>query len=190
MINKANHWAAWGGARVGLCGLGAILACAAQTQGSPDPLRDARSKKAVVLFFVGHDCPISNAYAPEIKRICAQYTPRHIGFYMVYPDPDLSLADAQKHAREYGYTVPILLDPGHRLTRKAGATITPEAAVLAPNGKLLYRGRIDDLYIGFGKRRYEATRHDLRDALDAVTRDKPVAQPFTKSIGCFIPDTK
>jgi len=151
-----------------------------------DPLPNTAGKKAVVLLFIARDCPISNAYAPEIKRIIARYTPEKVAFSLVYPDPDTSLASARQHAREYGYTCPLLLDPAHRLVRRAGATITPEAAVFAPNGRLLYRGRIDDLYLGFGQRRYAATRHDLRDALDAVLAGRPVPTARTQAIGCFI----
>ena len=185
----ARYKQAWQSAlNLFLCGLLITSRCAAQTRSVSEPLAEAKSKKAVVLFFIGHDCPISNAYAPEIKRICARYAPQRIGFYMVYPDPDLSFAAAQKHAKDYGYTAPVLLDANHRLSRKAGATVTPEAAVLAPDGKLLYRGRIDDLYIGFGKQRYEATQHDLRNALDAIAQGKSVPLPFTRAIGCFIPD--
>lgn len=171
---------------------GAFLAVGGRTRadGTPDPLANLKGKRAVVLLFIARDCPISNAYAPEINRLCAQYAPQKIAFYMVYPDPDTTLADAQKHAREYGYASPVLLDPGHRLTRRAGATVTPEAVVFAPDGKLLYRGRIDDLYIGFGKQRFAATRHDLRLALDAAAQGKTTPRPFTRSIGCFIPDAK
>lgn len=154
------------------------------------PLASMKGKKAITLFFIARDCPISNAYAPEINRICARYAPRKIAFYMVYPDPDTTLADAQKHAKDYGYTAPVLLDPAHRLTRRVGATVTPEAAVIAPSGKLLYRGRIDDLYIGFGKQRFAATRHDLRLALDAAAQGNTTPRPFTHSVGCFIPDAK
>lgn len=143
-------------------------------------------KKAVVLLFIARDCPVSNSYAPEIKRIVARYTPQKVAFYLVYPDPDTSLADARQHAKDYGYTCPLLLDPAHRLVRRAGATVTPEAAVFAPGGKLLYRGRIDDLYLGFGQRRFAAACHDLRDALDAVLAGRPVPTGRTQAIGCFI----
>ena len=153
---------------------------------------DKRSSnsKAFVLFFIATDCPISNTYAPEIKRIIAHYAPQKIAFSLVYPDPDILLATAQKHAKAYGYTSPVRLDPAHRLAHLTGATVTPEVAVLTPEGKLLYRGRIDNLYIGLGQRRYAATKHDLRLALDAVVKDKPVPQRLTTAIGCFIPDTK
>jgi len=173
--------------------LAAPLACAlallvpgAGARAGGDPLANVAGEKAAVLLFVARDCPVSNAYAPEIKRIIARYSSQKVLFSLVYPDPDTSPAVARQHAREYGYTCPLLLDPAHRLARRAGATVTPEAAVFSPGGKLLYRGRIDDLYLGFGKRRDHAIRHDLRDALDAVLGGRPVAAPRTQAVGCFL----
>ena len=151
-----------------------------------DLLANAPGRKAAVLLFIARDCPISNSYAPEIKRIIARYTPQKVAFTLVYPDPDTTLTSARRHAKDYGYTCPLLLDPAHKLVHKSGVTVTPEVAVFAPSGKLLYRGRIDDLYLGFGQRRYAVTRHDLRDALDAVLSGRPVPSAKTQAIGCFI----
>ena len=153
---------------------------------SNNPLAGAAAKKAIVLVFIVRDCPISNAYAPELQRLYARYAPRKIGFALIYPEPDITLADARKHAKQFGYACPVFLDPSHRWARRAGATMTPEAVVFSPQGRLLYRGRIDDLYVGWGKRRPQATRHDLRDALDAILSGKPVPAPRTTAIGCFI----
>ena len=163
-----------------------LLAIGSRAEAGGGPLPSAVGKKAVVLLFIARDCPVSNSYAPEIGRIIARYTPLKVGFTLVYPDPDTSLAAARQHAKDYGYTCPLLLDSTHKLVRRAGATVTPEAAVFAPGGRLLYRGRIDDLYLGFGKRRNAATRHDLRDALDAVLAGHAVPAPRTEAIGCFI----
>lgn len=149
-------------------------------------LPDAKSK-AMVLLFIAADCPISNGYAPEINRICNEYSRRKISFFVVYPDADLAAATARKHAREFGYRCPVLLDPTHRLVKRMGATVTPEAAVLSPGGKLLYRGRIDDRYLDFGKKRNRPGQRDLRLALDDIVKGKTVANRFTKAIGCFIP---
>ena len=162
----------------------AVLGSRAEEGGGTLP--NAAGKKAVVLLFVARDCPVSNSYAPEIERIIARYTPRKVAFTLVYPDPVTSLAAARQHAKDYGYTCPLLLDPAHKLVHKSGVTVTPEAAVFAPSGKLLYRGRIDDLYLGFGRRRDHATRHDLRDALDAVLSGRPLPSAKTQAIGCFI----
>src|SRR6266404_95493 len=127
-----------------------------------------RGAKAVVLAFISIDCPISNSYAPEFARLNAEYAKRGVRFYGVHPDPDRSLDDVRKYATDFGYTFPMLLDPQQSLTRATGATIQPQVIVLSPQGEVLYSGRVDDRYIAIGKSRYAATKHDLRDAIDAV----------------------
>ena len=144
--------------------------------------------KASVLFFITSDCPISNSYAPEIQRICSEYSPRQVSCDLVYVDPDLTTAAVKKHVQDFGYAaVPAILDSSQKLVKAAGATITPEAAVIGPSGQVLYRGRIDNVYAALGKRRPEATEHDLRKALDEVLSGKPVSTPQTQAIGCYIP---
>lgn len=147
-------------------------------------------KKATVLFFLLPDCPISNAYAPEIRRICADYSAKKVAAFVVHADPDVSPEQAKKHAKEYGLAVPVLLDPTHAVVRKTGATKAPEAVVVGPRGVLLYRGRIDDWYVDYGKRRVEPTRRDLRDALDAVLKGKAVRLPWPPALGCDLPEMK
>jgi thiol-disulfide isomerase/thioredoxin len=141
-----------------------------------------------VEFFITTDCPISNSYAPEIQRICAEYGPKGVSCELVYVDPTLTKADVEKHVKDFGYSsVPTVLDATQKLVKAAGATITPEAAILGPAGAVLYRGRIDNVYAALGKRRPEATEHDLRKALDEVLSGKAVSEPRTQAIGCYIP---
>jgi thiol-disulfide isomerase/thioredoxin len=149
------------------------------------PLELAGAKAAVVIF-ISADCPICNGYAPEINRICAEYEPKHVAFYLVHCDPALSAEDAKKHAKEFGFTCPVLMDQRRELADRVGATMTPEAAVIGADGVVLYRGRIDDLYVALGKKRFEATTHDLRAALDAVLAGRKVPTPRTTAIGCAI----
>jgi thiol-disulfide isomerase/thioredoxin len=144
--------------------------------------------KASVLFFITTDCPISNSYAPEVQRICSEYGQKGVSCNLVYVDPDLTVADVKKHMKEFRYSgVPAILDPAHKLVRAAGASVTPEAAVIGAGGKVLYRGRIDNLYASLGKRRPEATERDLRKAIDEVLSGKTVATPVTKALGCYLP---
>lgn len=147
---------------------------------------DLGNARAAVLIFAGVECPISNAYSPEINRLCDEYAKRQVKFYVVYADSELSRAVAREHARSYGIVCTVLLDPRHELTRMLSATVTPEAVVVGPRGNVLYRGRIDDLYLTLGHRRYEAHTHDLKDALDAVLAGRPIANPYTQAIGCSI----
>jgi hypothetical protein len=145
-------------------------------------------KKATVLFFLLPECPIANAYAPEIKRICETYAPKKVAAFIVHADPDVTAAQARKHAKEYGLPCPVLLDPTHILVKRTGVSKAPEVAVLSPDGKVEYRGRIDDLYADLGKRRAQPTQRDLRNALDAILAGKPVSRATTAVIGCDLPE--
>lgn len=147
-------------------------------------------QKAAVLFFLMPDCPISNAYAPEIRRICASYAPKQVAAYIVHADPDVTAATARRHAKEYGLTCPLLLDPAHVLVRRGGASKAPEAVVFDAAGAVVYRGRIDDWYVDYGKRRGAPTRRDLRAALDAVLAGRAVTRPVTEVIGCDLPEAR
>ncbi|MBV9469372.1 MAG: redoxin domain-containing protein [Abitibacteriaceae bacterium] len=147
----------------------------------------SQKAKATVLIFIAHDCPISNGYAPEINRLCAAYAPQQVTFYVVYAEPDLTLAQAKTHAKDYGYKCAALLDTGLRLAKRTQVEVTPEVAVLSPQGKVWYRGRIDNRYAGYGKMRLQPTQRDLQAALEAVVKGKLIAHPITKAIGCFIP---
>jgi thiol-disulfide isomerase/thioredoxin len=143
------------------------------------------SSKTVVFIFVLPDCPVCNSYVPELKRIRRAFP--EIEFYRVYADPDMTTGEARRHSNEYDFGFPGLLDPAQRLVRKSGATRTPEAAVFSPDGKLLYRGRIDDRYVDFGKKRDRPGQRDLENALRSILGNRPARWPDVLPIGCFIP---
>ena len=149
--------------------------------------REWKTARAVALFFIGAECPISNRYAPEINRIVTAYSTRGVAFYGVHSDQDVGAEASRRHARDYGFDFPVLLDPAQTLANQTGVTLTPTAVILSPAGELLYRGRIDNRYLDFGKYRDAGVKPDLRLALDAVIAGKPVAEKYTKSIGCALP---
>ena len=158
----------------------------AKVGGGTYRLPGAGECKAVVLLFWGHDCPISNAYAPEVTRLWREYAPKGASFCIVYADPELTAEEANKHKNEFGCPCTAILDPKMRLALRVGATVTPEVAVLSTKGELLYLGEIDDIYAGFGKRRAAPTCRYLKNALDAVLGETPVPVARTHAIGCYI----
>jgi hypothetical protein len=154
--------------------------------GEPFDLLGGRPSAATVLVFAAVDCPISNRYAPELQRLHADYAPRGVSFFLVYPAPGLDAAAARRHVADYGIPFPALLDPEHRLVEHTRVEVTPEAAVLAGDGTVGYRGRIDDRWVALGKHRPQATRHDLREALDAILAGRPAGKPGGRAVGCYI----
>jgi Redoxin len=157
----------------------------ADVHGQPQRPFEAKGKAAIV-FFITDECPISNRYAHEIRRICEAYGDR-AKCTLAYVDADLTTAKVEKHMSEFGHgNYPAIIDGKQILTKAAGATVTPEAAVILPNGEIAYRGRVDNTWAALGQARREATVMDLRNALDQVSAGKPVAVPRTKPIGCYI----
>ncbi|MDE2506120.1 MAG: redoxin family protein [Planctomycetota bacterium] len=143
-----------------------------------------RGRTGVVLFFLGRECPVSNAYAPEMERLAGLYRARGVAFYGVYCDPDIDAATALDHARRFGIGFTTLLDPARTLADQVGVRVTPEAAVLDEAGRVLYRGRIDDRYALDGKRAASARVHDLEDALKAVVDDLMPRAAYQSAFGC------
>jgi peroxiredoxin len=142
--------------------------------------------QAIVIFFTTTDCPLSNSYIPEMNRIRKSYSPRGVALYAVQTDTTIAETEVRRHARDFAFSFPVLLDPQQLLVRLAGATATPEVAVLSPSGEVLYLGRIDNRIEDFDKRRSVVTESDVRDALDAVLAGKPVRQARTTVVGCGI----
>ena len=147
-----------------------------------------KDHKAICLMFLGVDCPVSNAMSPEIVRIVKDFGGRGVVFAGVYPDPDIDAAKAREHEKDYKLGIPRILDPKQSLARQAQIGITPEAAILDPSGKVLWRGRINDLWTPEGKKRLAAQTHDLRQALEAVLAGKPPPPARGKAYGCPLPE--
>jgi hypothetical protein len=154
-----------------------------------DPFVVPAGTKAIVFLFTSTDCPISNRYAPEVRRIAATFSARGVVFRLVYPNPAEQAPAIRQHMAAFAYAgaAEAFRDPEHALVKAAGATVTPEAAVFT-GGRFVYRGRIDDRYVDLGLERPAATKRDLADALAAVVAGKPVTPATTQAVGCFIAD--
>lgn len=151
------------------------------------PLVVTGEKKAAVLFFVSPFCSTTKAFMKEINAIAADYTEKVV-VYVVHSDPEITKEVAMEHTviSEVKDTTTVLLDKEQMLAKQVQAKITPEAVVVGADGKTLYKGRINDLYLGPTKRQRAATTKDLRDALDAILAGKAVAEPQPEAQGCKI----
>jgi thiol-disulfide isomerase/thioredoxin len=184
-VGKA--WVAAAGLAALLSGAGApVRFDLAGTDGVRHGQSEFGHSRAVVLVFIATDCPISNRYSPLLHGMASEYGAKGAPFLAVFSDAAVSMDAVKKYVTDYSLGMPGLLDPGASLARQTGARVTPEVVVLSPGGAVLYRGRIDNRYVDWGKTRPEATEQDLREALDAVLAGKPVLHPVTPALGCAI----
>jgi hypothetical protein len=141
--------------------------------------------KATLLIFTMKDCPIANRMAPNIRRIASEYQSRGVASFLVYIESPLSWKEIAKHHKDFALPIRALMDPKHLLAKQCGASITPQAALLDPSGRVRYLGRINDLYEEHGKAKERPTREDLRIALDQFLGGSEITRPVTQAVGCF-----
>jgi thiol-disulfide isomerase/thioredoxin len=146
---------------------------------------DGRDAKAVVVVFIGTECPISNAYAPVLTNLAKEYGPKGVQFIGVNSNRQDDAAAVAKHTKEFSITFPVLKDDGTTLADRFTAKRTPEAFVLDGTRTVRYRGRIDD-QMDKGIKRVKPQNQELVDAIDAVLAGKEVAQAATQPAGCLI----
>jgi peroxiredoxin len=157
----------------------------ADTSGRPVSLHDYRARAAVVLVFMGIECPVGNLYMPRLVELEATYRDKRVAFLIVNANAHETAAEAAEHARTYHVGFPVLKDPGNVVADRLGVERTCTTLVLDGRGRLRYRGAIDDQYAR-GGRKSVATHQQLVEALDAVLAGCAVAVPSTPVVGCPI----
>jgi peroxiredoxin len=151
----------------------------------PISLSDFKTKKAVVVVFIGTECPINNAYMPVLAELAKTYADKGVQFLAVNSNSNDTPAQIAGHAQKNHLPFPVLRDPANVVADHFGAKRTPEAFVIDSEGGVRYQGRIDDQF-GVGAKRTAPTRRDLVEALDEVLAGKPVSLASTKVAGCYI----
>src|SRR5262245_32357312 len=194
---------------VSLAGMAGLLALACSLMGfSKDPpapvgqkiadftLQDARSQKpialvdfkdqkAVVVIFMGTECPINNAYLPRLAQLHKDYSAKSVQFVGINSNSQDAAERVAEHAKKHEIPFPVLKDDGSKVADQFGAKRNPEVFVLDAARAVRYRGRIDDQF-GFGYKRSQPTRSDLALALDEVLAGAAVTQATTEAPGCLI----
>jgi hypothetical protein len=125
-----------------------------------------------------------------VRELYEKLHSKGVDFYLIYVDPNEKPDAIRKHLKEYDYPCAGLRDPDHTLVAQTGATVTPEAVVFDSDWRIAYRGRINNEYVEIGKSRTNSVHHDLQDAIEATLAGRPVAEPVTRAVGCYIGDLR
>jgi thiol-disulfide isomerase/thioredoxin len=148
-------------------------------------LTELKANTAYVIVFLNTTCPVAKRYLPELVRLEQEYRRKGVRFLALNASADDSISDMATQAVDAAAEFPFGKDSDGACARTLGISRTPGVAVLDADRRLRYRGRIDDHY-GVGGGKPEATRRDLRAALDAVISGKSVPVPETPIAGCLI----
>jgi peroxiredoxin len=155
------------------------------TEGKAISLRGFRGNLAVVLAFMGTDCPVGNLYAPRLVELNKTYKDKKVVFLGINSNASATRDAIAAHAKEYGLDFPVLKDEGNVVADMALVERTCEVVVLDGLGMVRYRGAIDDQY-ALGKRRDAPTQHYLRSAIDAILSGDRIETKAAPVVGCLI----
>jgi peroxiredoxin len=148
-------------------------------------LYSLRGSRAIVLIFLGTDCPVGNLYAPRLIELNRDYKTKGVVFLGISSNAHETEQDVGKYVHETGIDFPVLKDPQNKVADSGLVQRTPEVLVLDMAGRLRYRGAIDDQH-KTGKSRSAPTQNFLRDALDALLANKPIKVTATQVEGCLL----
>ena len=154
-------------------------------RGSKRALHGFTGHQAVVLVFLGTECPISNLYLPTVLELEKQYRGKGVQFLGVYPNESEDTDAAAAHAYDRDIPFLILKDFSQKLADELGVTRVPSVVVLDGEFKLKYRGRVNDRF-GVAFRRDKANREDLALALEETLAKKPITVAETEADGCLL----
>lgn len=146
---------------------------------------ELKGKPAIVVAFLGTECPLVKLYAERLQQLANQYAAKNVAFIGINSNQQDSLVEIGHFVKENGLTFTMLKDAGNAVADQFGAERTPEVFVLDGNRKVQYHGRIDDQYT-YGVQKQKAENRYLADAIDAVLAGKPVGIAHTDVVGCHI----
>lgn len=151
-------------------------------------LKDLLSERATVIMFICNHCPYVLHVNPEIVRLAKDYQAEGVQFVGISSNdveryPQDSPEKMKALAEEVGYPFPYLYDASQDVAKAYDAACTPDFYVFDGEGKLFYRGRLDE---SRPKNDKPLTGADLRGALDAVLAGKPAPEKQYPSGGCGI----
>lgn len=162
-------------------------------RGKEHSLSDYADSKAVVVIFLGTDCPLVKLYAPRIEQLSEEFASRGVKLIAINANRQDSPTEIGAFAQRNHLTFPILKDPDNAVADLFGAVRTPEAFVLDGKRVVRYWGRIDDQYgvgDGSGYARPKVERRDVAEAVNELLDGKEVSQPVIEATGCLIGRTQ
>lgn len=146
-------------------------------------LSDELSHHALtVVMFISTRCPYSNGYDTRMEELEKTYGGRGVRFIGVNSNVNEPPSEVVGHARQHGFTFPVVKDERSKTADAYGALHTPEIFVIDPAGVVRYHGRIDENYEDASA----VKSPDLKNALDALLAGRAVPAPSTKAFGCSI----
>lgn len=152
-------------------------------KGADRALSTVKGKAGTVLYFFSADCPCVEAVQMRLHEIVLKYQKQGFEFLAINGSPEDTAKDALDKATDVRMVfMRLLMDPEQKLVRAAGVVGATDCAVLDAEGRLVYRGTIDDDLV-------KPKTPYLAPVLEALVtgQEPPFHESAKKSYGCPFP---
>lgn len=150
-------------------------------------LDDAKQKNGLLVMFSCNTCPYVVKNQQRTKEICAYAQKNGLGVILLNSNEgQRDGADSYEAMKEYaakqGYQWMYAVDKNSTIANAFGASRTPEVYLFNKDGKLAYKGAIDDNPSDAAN----VKQPHLKTAIDQVVAGKDVTVKESRSVGCGI----
>lgn len=144
------------------------------------------SKGLLVAFTCNH-CPYAIAIWPRLIALAEKAKKLGVNTVGINPNihpgyPDDAPEKMIEKIKEWKIGFPYLVDETQAVAREFKAQCTPDLYLFDANQKLVYHGELDDNW----KEPAKVKKHELMEAIVALTSGKVVSSDQKHSIGCSI----
>ena len=143
--------------------------------------------RAIGVVFMCNHCPYVQLYLDRLKALQADFKDRGVTLIGINANdanqyPDDSFENMKIFATDNQLNFPYIRDVAQDVAESFGASKTPEVFLLDRDGRLRYKGSIDDNADDAGAVQVSY----LRSAIDQLLNDKSVEPSSTEAIGCSV----
>ncbi|MBI3985322.1 MAG: thioredoxin family protein [Lentisphaerae bacterium] len=145
-------------------------------------------KAALLVMFICRHCPFVKHIQAELVKLGHDYANKNVGIVAISSNdardyPDDAAKSLREMARSLPLNFPLCYDQSQETAKAYTAACTPDFFLFDARRRLVYRGQFDDSRPGND---IPVTGKDLRAAMNAVLKGKPVSSDQKPSRGCGI----
>lgn len=148
-------------------------------------LDEFSDRKAVVVAFLGTECPLAKLYGPRLEALQNAFGKEKVAVIGINSNKQDSLTEVLAYSHRHKITFQMLKDLGNKVADAFAAERTPEVFLLDSTFTVRYRGRIDDqYYVGGSRARPEVS--ELSNAIKQLLAGEDITVTETQVQGCHI----
>lgn len=149
--------------------------------------QDIPAGRPFVVMFICNHCPYVKAIEDRLITLGHDLSVLDVPVYAICSNDarikeEDSFENLRKRWQDKKYSFPYLHDESQSVARAFGAVCTPDFFVYDKDGRLAYRGRLDDSW----KEPGQVTRRDLFEATRQLALGLKLSGKQTPSMGCSI----